>query len=110
MNECFTLLESSAGAKLADYFGYVLMLGVYGQVHGSHVVSGDFAGEAVEGHGDLGPAAEGVFADQGDGFVGWEVVAVVLKGQEVEFVYGSVGGVAGYDVYLVSGQGAVEEA
>ncbi len=86
------------------------MLGVYGQVHGAHVVGGDFAGEAVEGYGDRWPALERVFADQGDRFVGGEVVAVVVEGYEIQGLDGAVGGVAGYDVYLLGGESAVEEA
>jgi hypothetical protein len=39
--------EVVVGAKVADYFGGVVVLGVYGQVHGAHVVGGYFAGQAV---------------------------------------------------------------
>ncbi len=97
------------GAEGADYIGGVLVLGVYGKVHGAHVVGGDFACQAVEGGGDLRPALEAFFADEGDGFVGGKVVEVVGEWGEVEGRYRTVGGVAGDDVDLVGGEGAVEE-
>ena len=40
------VLKAFGGAEGADYFGGVAVLGVYGEVHGSHVVGGDFVGQA----------------------------------------------------------------
>ena len=37
-------LEVVVRAEVADYIGGVAVLGVYGEVHGSHVVGGDFVG------------------------------------------------------------------
>ena len=59
---------------------------------------------------NLRVAGDGVFADEGDGVVGREVVAVVGEDGEAEGADGAVGGVAGDDVDLVVGEGAVEQA
>ncbi len=58
----------------------------------------------------LGVAGEGVLADEWDGLVGREVVLVVGEDAEAERADGAVGGVAGDDVDLAAGQGAVEQA
>ena len=76
------------GAELADDFGGVAVLGVDEVVHGLDFFGGELAGEVVDGELDLGVGAEGIFANEGDGLVGREVVEVVGEDGEVE---GSMG-------------------
>src|SRR5467141_2322716 len=103
-------LESFGLAEGADDYGGVLMLGVDGEVEAADVGGGEFAGEIGEGSAKLGESGEGGLADDGDGVVGREIVAVVFEGDEAEGIDEAIGGVAGDDVDLTIDQGAVDEA
>src|SRR6266436_5523611 len=94
-------LEAFGLAEGADDGGGVLMLGVDGVVEAADVGGGEFAGEIGEGGAKLGELREGGLADDGDGVVGREVVAVVGEGDQAEGVDEAVGGVAGDDVDLM---------
>jgi len=97
-------------AEGADDYGGVLMLGVDGEVEASDVGGGEFAGEIGEGGAKLGESGERGLADDGDGVVWREVMAIVFEGDEAEGVNEAVGGVAGNDVDLTIDEGAVDEA
>jgi hypothetical protein len=103
-------LEAVRLAELPDDRGGVLMLGVDGVVEMADVGSGEFSGQIGERGAELGELGEGGLADDGDGVVGREVVAVVGEGDEAESADETVGGVAGDDVHLVIEEGAVDEA
>jgi hypothetical protein len=103
-------LESFGLAEGADDYGGVLMLGVDGEVEASDVGGGEFAGEIGEGGAKLGESGERGLADDGDGVVWREVMAIVFEGDEAEGVNEAVGGVAGNDVDLTIDEGAVDEA
>src|SRR6267378_398866 len=103
-------LESFGLAEGADDYGGVLMLGVDGEVEASDVGGGEFAGEIGEGGAKLGESGERGLADDGDGVVWREVMAIVFEGDEAEGVNEAVGGVAGNDVDLAIDEGAVDEA
>ena len=94
-------LESFGLAEGADDGGGVLMLRVDGEVEAADVGGGEFAGEIGEGGAELGESSEGGLADDGDGVIGREVVAVVSEGDEAEGIDEAVGGVAGDDVDLM---------
>src|SRR5882762_7058998 len=73
-------LESFGLAEGADDYGGVLMLGVDGEVEASDVGGGEFAGEIGEGGAKLGESGERGLADDGDGVVWREVMAIVFEG------------------------------
>src|SRR5258708_29190792 len=103
-------LEDFGLAEGADDGGGVLMLRVDGVVEAADVSGGEFAGEIGEGGAKLGESGEGGLADDGDGVVGREIVAVVFEGDEAEGIDEAVGGVAGDDVDLMINEGAVDES
>jgi len=76
----------------------------------AHFGGGEFASEIGEGLAELRESFQRGTADDGDGVVGREVVAVVFEGDEVERVDEAAGGIAGDDVDLMIEQGAIEEA
>ena len=102
--------ETAGLAEGADDGGGVLVLCVHGVVEAADVGGGEFACEIGEGGAKLGEAGERRLADDGDGIVGREVVAVVFEGDEAEGVDEAVGGVPGDDVDLTIDEGAVDEA
>src|SRR5258708_26209455 len=75
-------LEAFGLAEGADDGGGVLMLRVDGVVEAADVSGGEFAGEIGEGGAKLGESGEGGLADDGDGVVGREIVAVGFWGGE----------------------------
>src|SRR6267143_122612 len=77
-------LESFGLAEGADDYCGVLMLGVDGEVEASDVGGGEFAGEIGEGGAKLGESGECGLADDGDGVVWREVMAIVFEGDEAE--------------------------
>jgi hypothetical protein len=76
----------------------------------AHVGGGDFAGEVGEGCAQRREFGEGFAADDGDGIVRGEIVAIVGEANEMERVDETVGGIAGDDVYLFIDEGAIDEA
>jgi len=86
------------------------VLGVDGVVEAADVGGGEFACEIGEGGAKLGESGERGLADDGDGVVWGEVMAIVFEGNEAEGVDEAVGGVAGDDVDLTIDEGAVDEA
>ena len=97
-------------AELSDDFGGVAVLAVDGLVHAAHVGGGDAASQGVEGELDFWRAAQRFLADEGDGLVRREVMAVVLQNRKIKLLNGTVGGVAGDHVDLIGPDGAVEQA
>jgi hypothetical protein len=85
-------------------------LTVDGVVHGLDLFGADLAGQSIHCDLDFGMALERVFADQRDGLVGRKEVEVVRQHHEAERADGAVGGVAGDDVDLAVGEGAIEQA
>jgi hypothetical protein len=106
----YTFLEVFGGAEGADYGGGVVLVGVDFGVHVAHVGSGDFSGEVGEGCAKCGEFCERVAADDGDGVVGREIVAIVGEADEMERVDEAVGGIAGDDVDFLVDERAVNEA
>jgi hypothetical protein len=86
------------------------MLAVDGVVHGLHLFGGDLTCELIGCGLDLGTAGERIFAHQRDGLIGREVVEIVGEDGEAEGADGAVRRVAGDDIDLVVGEGAVEQA
>jgi len=86
------------------------LIGVDLSVEAAHIGGGEFVVEIGEGGAELGEFFEGVMADDGDGVVGREIVAIVFEGDEMEGVDQAVGGIAGDDVDLMIDEGAVKEA
>ena len=86
------------------------MVGVYFGVHVAHVGDGDFSGEVGESCAQRREFGEGFAADDGDGIVRGEIVAIVGEANEMERVDEAVGGIAGHDVYLFIDEGAIDEA
>ena len=86
------------------------MIGVDLSVEVAHICGGEFVVEIGEGGAELGEFFEGVVANDGDGVVRREIVAIVFEGDEMERVNQAVGGIAGDDVDLVIDEGAIEEA
>lgn len=76
----------------------------------AHVFGGDFAREIGQHGAELGEFFESVVADDGDGVVRREIMAVVVERNEVKSVDEPVGGVAGDDVHLTINESAIEEA
>jgi hypothetical protein len=97
-------------AEGTDDGGDILMLGVHGVVKAADVGGGEFAGEIGEGGAELGELPERGFADDGDGVVGREIVAVVFESDEAERIDEAVGGVSGDDIHLMIHEGAVDQA
>jgi hypothetical protein len=87
-----------------------LVESVDGVIEAADVGSGKFAGEIRERRAELRETGERGLADDGDGVVGREVVAVIGKGDEAEGVDEAVGGIAGDDVDLMIEKGAIEKA
>src|ERR1700733_12591208 len=98
-------LEVFGGAEGADYGGGVVLVGVYFGVHVAHVGGGDFSGEVGESCAQRREFGEGFAADDGDGIVRGEIVAIVGEANEMERVDEAVGGIAGHDVYLFIDEG-----
>jgi hypothetical protein len=90
--------------------GDVLVLGIDGEVEAAHVDGGEFAGEIGEGGAELRKLLEGGLANDGDGVVGREIVAVIFECEKAEGVDKAVGGVSGDDVDLMINESAVDEA
>jgi hypothetical protein len=103
-------LETSRRTELPDDGGCVLVLGIDGIVEAADVGGGKFACEIGEGGAKLGEFGERGLADDGDGVVRREVVAIVFEGDEAEGVDEAVSGVAGDDVHLTIDEGAVDKA
>jgi len=103
-------LEIFGSAEGADHGGNVALVGVNLGVEAAHFVGGDLVVEIGEGGTELREFGEGGLANDGDGVVGREIVAVVLEGEELESSDEAVGGVAGDDIHLMIDEGAIEEA
>ena len=86
------------------------MLRIDGVVEAAHVRGGELAGEIGKGGAELRESFQRGAANDGDGVVWREIVAVVFEGDEAERVNEAVGGIAGDDVDLVTHEGAVDEA
>jgi hypothetical protein len=98
------------GAEGADYGGGVVLVGVDFGVHVAHIGGGDFSGEVGEGRAEGRKFGQRVVADDWDGVVGREIVAVVGEADEMERVDEAVGGIAGDDVDFFVDEGAIDEA
>jgi hypothetical protein len=97
-------------AEGADDGDGVLVLGVDGVIEAADVSGGELAGEIVKSGAKLGKLREGGLADDGDGVVRREVVAVVGESDEAERVNEAISGVASDNVDLMIDEGAVDEA
>src|SRR4029077_779463 len=95
------LLEPAGCAESVHNGGGVLGLGIDGVVETTHVGSGKFASQVGEGGAKLWESSERGLADDGDGVIGREVVAVVFQGEETEGVDEAIGGIAGDDINLM---------
>ena len=98
------------GTEGADYGGGVVLVGVDFGVHVAHVGGRDFSGEVGEGRAEGREFGEGIVADDGDGVVWREIVAVVGEADEVKRIDEAVGGIAGDDVDFFIDEGAIDEA
>src|SRR5580693_8746434 len=103
-------LKTMRGAEGTYDSGDVLMLGIDGVVEAAHVGGGELAGEIGEGRAELRKLLEGGLANDRDGVVGREIVAVTFECDEAEEIDKAVGGVSGDDVYLMIDESAVDEA
>jgi hypothetical protein len=103
-------LETFGQAEGADDSGGIPVLGVDGVIKAAHVRGGEFASEIRKGGAELGEFLESGAANDGNGVVGREIVAVVFEGDEAEGVDEAVGGITGDDVDLMIDEGAVDEA
>ena len=86
------------------------MIGVDLSVEAAHVGGGEFVVEIGEGGAEFGKFFERVVANDRDGVVRREIVAIVFEGDEMQGVDQAVGGVAGDDVDLMINEGAIEKA
>jgi len=86
------------------------VLGIDGVIKAAHVCGGELASEIRKGGAELREFLESGAANDGNGVVGREIVAVVFEGDEAEGVDEAVGGIAGNDVDLMIDEGAVDEA
>jgi len=86
------------------------MLGVHGIVEVADVSGGELTGKIGEGGTKLGKSRESGLADNGNGVVGREVVAVVFEGDESEGIDEAIRGVTRDDVNLMFDKSAVDEA
>jgi hypothetical protein len=103
-------LEAVGLAEGADDDGGVLMLGVDGAVEAADVGGGEFSGKIGQRGAELRKLREGGLANDGDGIVGREVVAVIGESYQAESIDEAVSGVAGDDINLVIEEGTVDEA
>ena len=92
----------------ADDGGDVALVGVDFGVKVAHFFGGDFAGEVGQHGTKRWKFGEGVAANDGDGVVWREVVAVVGEGYEVEGVDQAIGGIAGDDIDFFVDQSTVD--
>ena len=89
--------------------GSVLMLGIHCVIESADIGGGEFAGKIGKGAAELGELRECGLADDGDGVVGREVVAVVFEGDEAEGINEAISGVAGNDVNLMIHKRAINK-
>src|ERR1700722_7851491 len=76
--------KTMISAEFARNIYRVVMLSVHSFIHGSHIIGCNSASECVEGCADLGPSLEGVSSHQRHGLIRREVMAIVLKGGQIE--------------------------
>ncbi len=93
-----------------DDRGDIALIGVDLSIEAAHIGGGEFVVEISESGAEFGKFFEGVVADDGDGVVRREIVAIIFEGDEMEGVDQAVRGIAGDDVDLMIDEGAVEEA
>ncbi len=103
-------LEAARGAEGTDDGSGVLVLGVHRVVKAANIRGGEFISEIGEGRTKLGKFGERRLANDGDGVVGREVVAVVLESDKAEGINEAVGRVAGDDVHLMIDEGTINKA
>src|SRR6267378_4012021 len=85
------------------------MLDVYGVVETADISGGKLTGQIGDGGTKLGESRESGLADDGNGVIGREVVAVVFEGDESERINEADGGVTRDDINLMIDESAVDE-
>ena len=106
--EMLALLRLFFLQEFVDDLFYVAVLAVYGVVQLTHIVVGYFSGEFVEGLFYFWMGGERFPANDGHGFVGREIMFVVVENDKVECGNKAVGGVSRDQVDLPIFQGASE--
>ncbi len=102
-----TLHSSLFVSPLFNDFGHAALLTVNFVIELAHLCGREHVAEALENGAQSGRALERVAADEDDGFVGRKVLAVVCELEEIEGGDESVGRIAGDDVHMAFGEGAV---
>src|SRR5258708_27962516 len=102
-------LEAFGLAEGANDGGSFKVLRVDGVVEAAHVGSREFASEIGKGGAELGEPFESGAANDGNGVIGREIMAVVFEGDQAERINQAVGGISGDDVHLMLDEGAVDE-
>src|SRR6476660_6380547 len=86
------------------------MLAVYGVIQLAHVIVGNLSGQIIQRLFYFRVTREHLLANDGDGFIGWEIVTVVFENKKIKRGNEPIGCISSDQVHLLIFKSAGEQA